>query len=106
MSVFDKFTIHFHYDPTGERSIPLLAILRAHILSVRATQVRFIVRGDKGTFIKYGLDNQEDQLKVMQNPMDIHSAIFGKESESIWGTVETIDEQGIITKNMYVSINI
>ena len=68
---------------------------------MRAPQLRFIARGTDGTFTKYGLDVQEDQLKAIQKPGEIFSENFGKEPEEIWGFVETIDEAGEITKSRY-----
>ena len=75
-----------------------MAILRAHVLSVRSSQMRFKVRGTKGTFIKYGLDTQEDQLKVISKPNDIFAAEFGTEPTEIWGTVENIGVDGSMEK--------
>ena len=49
-----------------------------------------MVRGTRGTFIKYGLDVQEDQLKAMSTPKAILEEQYGKEPQTIWGTVETI----------------
>jgi predicted dehydrogenase len=89
-SSFFKFTIHFHYPAGNNRPHPFTAILRAHILSARSPQLRFVVRGTRGTFIKYGLDLQEDQLKAMSTPKVIFEEHYGKEPESIWGTVETL----------------
>lgn len=76
-------------------------ILRAHILSVRSPQARFIVRGSKGTYTKFGLDVQEDQLKAMPNVDGIFGKEYGHEPDAIWGTVETIeDDQVSVRKSM------
>lgn len=83
--------------PVGtSRKYPLTVILRAHILSVRSPQLRFIVRGSNGTFVKYGLDVQEDQLKILPDPKGIFTESFGREPDEISGTVETIDSSGNI----------
>lgn len=74
-------------------------ILRAHILSVRSPQLRYKVRGTNGTFVKYGLDTQEDQLKLLPEPNGIHAADFGAEPEDIWGTVENLTADGSIVKS-------
>jgi hypothetical protein len=68
----------------------MTATLRAHILSVRSAQLRFLVRGTRGSFVKYGLDVQEDQLKAISTPKAVFEEQYGKEPESIWGTVETL----------------
>jgi len=49
------------------------------------------VRGTKGTYTKYGLDVQEDQLKVISSPKAILEDQYGMEPEYLWGTVEKIE---------------
>ncbi|KZT20776.1 NAD-P-binding protein [Neolentinus lepideus HHB14362 ss-1] len=96
--VDDNFTIFFHYPPRSGSSHPLTVILRAAILSVRAPQLRYVVRGTRGTFIKYGLDVQEDQIKVMDSPEGIlNQPGYGKEPESIWGTVQNFKGEEVIS---------
>jgi scyllo-inositol 2-dehydrogenase (NADP+) len=59
--------------------------LRVHLKSsllVREDVPRYIVHGTKGSFIKYGIDVQEDSLKAGILPTDTN---FGKEDEKIWG---------------------
>jgi len=77
---------------------PLTAILRSHVLSVKSQQLRYLVRGTKGSYTKNNLDVQEDQLKAIAKPEDIYREGFGKEPESIWGTIETVQEDGTISK--------
>jgi hypothetical protein len=76
-----------------------MAILRAHVLSVRSRQLRFKVRGTRGTFIKYGLDTQEDQLRALSTPNDIFAADFGTEPREIWGTLENTGADGSVEKS-------
>lgn len=90
-----------HYSPDSGRPHPLTANLRAHILSVRIPQQRYIVRGTQGTYTKYGVDIQEEQLKVVASPSDILEVSFGKEPKALWGTVDNIEAGGVsIKKNM------
>ena len=86
---------------TGPRNpLPLTVILRSHILSVRSPQVRYIVRGTQGSYIKYGIDVQEDQLKVISSPKAILESQYGKEPEDIWGTLEKIEADDLtVTKS-------
>ena len=71
------------------------AILRGQILSVRAPQVRYVVRGTRGTFLKYGVDVQEDQLKAIASPAGIvQDGAYGVEPEGIWGTVDNLAADG------------
>jgi len=78
---------------------PFTVILRAHILSVRSPQLRYKVRGTKGTFVKYGLDTQEAQLGVLPEPNGIYADDFGAEPEDVWGTVENLTADGSIAKS-------
>jgi len=70
---------------------------------VRSPQARFIVRGTKGTYIKHGLDVQEDQLKVMASPKAILEQGYGMEPEYIWGNIENIEaDEATVTNTRYV----
>lgn len=92
--------IVLQYPKSSERNYKMTAILRAHILSARDPQLRFLIRGTRGTFVKYGLDVQEDQLKIMHSPTGIFADEFGREPEKIWGEVEIIDEAGNVSKTL------
>lgn len=82
----------------------LKVILRGHILSVRSRQVRYVVRGTRGTYLKSGVDVQEDQLKVIPSPAAIaQSAEYGVEPEDIWGTVENLGPDGQVVKSVWPS---
>lgn len=95
--VDDTFSVYMHYPA-------VTAILRAQILSVRSTQLRFLVRGTKGSYTKYGGDVQESQLKTLNDPYtEIHTEGFGKEPESLWGVVETIGDDDQITTDIWPS---
>ncbi|KXN86388.1 hypothetical protein AN958_10250 [Leucoagaricus sp. SymC.cos] len=96
--VDDWFTIHLHYLRSSTRPYPISVVLRAHILSVRSSQVRYIVRGTRGSYIKYGVDVQEDQLKAIPTPETILESHYGKEPESLWGSIENVQEDGVTFK--------
>jgi predicted dehydrogenase len=90
-----------HYSAGPARKYPLTANLRAHTLSVRSPQPRYIVRGTKGTFTKFGVDVQEEQLKALSNA--IFKNGFGREPESLWGTVENIEADEVsVRRTVYV----
>ena len=55
---------------------------------------RFSIHGSKGSFIKYGDDPQEEQLKNGQKPND--NSDWGLESKKIWGTLNTNEETSIL----------
>ncbi|KAJ1962409.1 hypothetical protein GGI12_002664 [Dipsacomyces acuminosporus] len=61
------------------------AVCRAGML-VRDKPARFTVLGTRGTFTKYGLDVQEDQLKNGLTPLD---SDYGKDSSGNFGTLDS-----------------
>lgn len=107
--VDDACTIYLHYPglpAVGSDVQPasLTCILRGHSLSVRTQQVRYVVRGVRGTFTKGGVDVQEDQLKVIPDIKQITtSPEYGVEPESIWGSVENITAGGKVVKETWPS---
>ncbi len=58
-----------HYDG-------MTATIKATVVSLQVEQLRFWVRGEKGSFVKNHLDVQEDHLKAGKKPSD---AGFGVE---------------------------
>ncbi|KAJ7507663.1 hypothetical protein B0H11DRAFT_1967987 [Mycena galericulata] len=95
--VDDSFTIFMHYDAGPNLPRPVTAIARAQLLSVRSPQPRYAVLGTKGSYVKYGVDVQEDQLKIITTPNAIHETGYGVEPESIWGTLECLEADDITT---------
>lgn len=89
LSVDDDFTVILHYARTDKRPTVLTAILRGHLLSLRKNQLRYSIRGSHGTFSKYGIDPQEEQLK-QHGAAAFALSDFAIESPDIWGTLETI----------------
>jgi len=59
----------------------LTAYLRASTLA-KAPGARFTLHGTQGSFVKFGLDPQEDQLK---SGSKFEAPGFGKETEEAWG---------------------
>jgi predicted dehydrogenase len=64
----------------------LKVTLKAGML-VRGKIPHFMLLGTKGTFIKYGMDPQEEDLKIGIMPKD--KVDFGKEIEENWGEINT-----------------
>jgi hypothetical protein len=102
-----KFTIYLHYPVgtatglTGSNLKPVTAICKGSLLSARSPQPRYIVSGDKGSYVKFGVDIQENQLKAMKSPFEILGESFGKEPEAAWGILENANEDGDqLTKSM------
>lgn len=75
-SVDDAFDVVLHYPR-------MRALLRATMLAANA-DLRFVVRGEQGAFMKYGIDPQEAALKRGEIPTEDG---WGRESESKWGTL-------------------
>lgn len=93
-----------HYAAGKRTSHPLTVILRSHPLSVCSPQVRYIVRGTRGTYVKYGIDTQEDQLKILLSPAAILESQFGMEPEYLWGTVEKMEADDMtVTKTTFAN---
>jgi predicted dehydrogenase len=75
-AVDDAFDVVLHYPR-------MRALLRATMLAANA-DLRFVVRGEQGAFMKYGIDPQEAALKRGEMPTEDR---WGRESESKWGTL-------------------
>ncbi|KAF9222078.1 NAD(P)-binding protein, partial [Gyrodon lividus] len=102
--VDDTFTIYLHYNTGIPFSNPFTVLLRSHILSVKAPQLRYAIRGTKGVFTKHGLDPQEEQLKAMSSASSIFDPGYGQEPQEIYGTVENLSEDGVtVTKSIWPS---
>ena len=65
----------------------MLVTAKAGVVSPEAEQLRFWVRGTKGSFRKCHLDVQEDQLKEGKRPGD---AGFGEDGEAQFGTLTRV----------------
>ena len=98
-----QFSISLYYPANPNRPHPLTVILRAAILSVHSRPVRYVVRGTKGTFHKYGVDVQEDQLRAITDPTSIHASVFGREPRDIDGVIENLQEGGQVINNRQAS---
>ena len=72
--------------------------LKASML-VREMGPRYMIHGRNGSFIKYGNDTQEDQLKAGMMP---GTPGFGKEPEDMWGLLHT-EVNGKIIHEKYQS---
>ena len=65
---------------------PLVKVsLRASFL-VKEETPRYFIHGTGGSYIKYGIDPQEEMLKAGVSPLVVD---WGKEAESQWGTLHT-----------------
>ena len=79
----DSMTVLLRYGNEGP-----LVTAKAGVLSIETEQLRYWVRGSKGSFKKYHLDVQEDQLRVGLKPGDYG---FGIESDVAFGNLVVLD---------------
>jgi scyllo-inositol 2-dehydrogenase (NADP+) len=82
-NIYDSFDIFLHYTKLKVR-------VRAGML-IGAKLPRYIVLGDKGSFVKYGMDVQEAQL---QSGMSPHDAEYGIEPEIESGVLRIYSDPG------------
>ena len=78
--IIDYFEVHLHYPNE------LKATLKAGML-VKQPGPHFILSGDQGSFVKYGMDVQEAALKKGLSPALVPE--WGVEPESLWGSLDT-----------------
>lgn len=82
----DSFTIILTYEKLRK-----VVTLKCSMLSCLSTQPRYRLRGAKGSFVKYGIDPQEDQRVKVSPPVSVTSSSFGVEAEGIHGNLTTVD---------------
>jgi predicted dehydrogenase len=76
----DSCTVFLHYDARK-----LLVTVKAGVVSPEVNQLRFWVRGEKGSFKKFHLDPQEDQLR--KGGLKPGDQGYGVESEDHYGVL-------------------
>ncbi len=86
----DNFELILHYDN-------LKVTLKSGML-VRAKLPHFILLGEQGSFVKYGIDMQEDELKAGLTPLT--KPDWGAEPKELYGTITTtvngVDIEGTV----------
>ena len=80
----DAFDIFLTY----EREHPLTVKLSASSIA-RIPGPRFTLHGMRGSYVKFGLDPQEQQLK---DGLGFDAPGFGDDPEADWGTLQILDE--------------
>jgi scyllo-inositol 2-dehydrogenase (NADP+) len=70
------------------------ALLRARMMAF-APGPHFLIHGRKGSFVKYGMDPQEDILRSSKVPTGMDwGPQWGVEPEELWGTLSLADGSG------------
>lgn len=76
----------------------LRAMARARIIAF-APGPHFLIHGTKGSFVKYGMDPQEERLRGENVPQGSDwGADWGVEAESLWGTLSLVGEAAVKVK--------
>jgi predicted dehydrogenase len=88
----DSVTAVLSYEESG-----VVVHVRMGVVSVEREQVRFWVRGSKGSYHKTGLDPQEGQLRGGGKATD---AEFGREDESSFGRLALLGEDGTVSEEV------
>jgi scyllo-inositol 2-dehydrogenase (NADP+) len=89
--VDDSFDVVMDYPHTR-------AYLRARILAY-APGPHMLIHGTKGSFIKYGMDPQEDRLRSEKIPPGTDwGADWGEDPEQLWGTLSIAGESPVKLK--------
>ena len=79
----DSITVVLEYGEGGP-----LVTAKAGVMCIETEQLRYWIRGTKGSYKKFGLDVQEDQLKGGKKPGDKG---FGVEDESAGGKLVILE---------------
>ena len=74
--VDDAFDVVLHYRK-------MRALVRASMIAL-APDLRFVVRGERAAFVKYGIDPQEEALRRGEVPQD---EAWGREAREKWGSL-------------------
>ncbi|HEY2861199.1 MAG TPA: Gfo/Idh/MocA family oxidoreductase [Terracidiphilus sp.] len=85
----DSFTIRLRYPGLG-------VTLASNMLST-SPGPRFLLRGTRGNFRKFGLDPQEAALNKITR---ITAPDWGREDASQWGTLQTIEDGALATRTV------
>lgn len=89
----DYFVIDFFYDH-------FKVTMRAGMLVTDPTP-RFVLRGEDGSFVKYGMDIQEELLEMGKSPTDED---WGVEPETRFGKLYLMTESGTIKEELVETI--
>lgn len=87
--VDDAFTLHIFY--------PRLRVLVNSTLIARAAGPRFVAHGTLGSYVKYGLDPQEQALK---DGATLGGPHWGEEPEANWGDMTTMRDGDVVERRV------
>jgi len=86
------------FDVCLEYHSGLRAMARARIIAF-APGPHFMIHGTKGSFLKYGMDPQEERLRAGNLPQGTDwGPDWGEEAEALWGTLSPVGEPSVKVK--------
>ncbi len=86
-----------------EMLYPKLKVTTRSTLLAAELGPRFVLHGTEGSFVKYGLDVQEDTLRFGDNVKPC-GPDWGREPETIWGTLTTESPDGTLVRERIESL--
>ncbi|WVF70207.1 hypothetical protein IAT40_004995 [Kwoniella sp. CBS 6097] len=91
----ESFVLDLYYPPAERTSskTPRVITLRASILSALPHQLRYLIKGSKGSYIKYTLPNSHPALTEINRDNPVTHEGFGVEPEQGWGTAYIAEEE-------------
>jgi scyllo-inositol 2-dehydrogenase (NADP+) len=93
--VDDAFDVCLEYPSSATG---LRAMGRARIIAF-APGPHFLIHGTKGSFMKYGMDPQEERLRGENFPQGTDwGADWGEDAEQLWGTLSRVGEPSVKVK--------
>ncbi|WWC59078.1 uncharacterized protein I303_101625 [Kwoniella dejecticola CBS 10117] len=87
----ENFVVNLYYPPNPPSKSPRLITLKASILSPLPHQLRYLVKGSKGSYVKYTLPSSHPALSKYGSPAD-HEG-FDAEPKEGWGTAYIAKEE-------------
>ena len=81
-----------YYPSPRSSAPPFIVTLRASIVSAMPKQQRFLIKGTKGSYVKYGVDPQERQTAEMRR-LGRKADGYGMDEESEWGELSLAKEE-------------
>lgn len=87
-----QFVMDLYYAPPHPCAPPFIVTLRASIVSAMPKQERFLIKGTKGSYVKYGVDPQEGSTAELGR-LGRKPEGYGMDPEAEWGELSSVHEE-------------
>jgi scyllo-inositol 2-dehydrogenase (NADP+) len=88
----DAFDIRLGYIGETEKNLKQFTVWLRSTMTAATPGARFTLHGTQGSFVKFGIDPQEDAIKAgIAIGADYEGHAWGEEPESLWGTLKLAD---------------